>query len=92
MAKSAPDGTTLYWGANGAMTINPSLLPSPTFDPVRDLAPIARVLVMPSILAVNNDVPAKSVAELFALAKAGPGNCPMRRPASARRSTSPASC
>lgn len=73
VAKAASDGTTLYWGANGAMTINPSLLPNPTFDTVRDLAPIARVLVMPSLLVVNNDVPAKSVAELFALAKARPG-------------------
>jgi len=73
VAKSAPDGSTFYWGANGAMTINPSLQPSPTFDPVRDLAPIARVLVMPSILAVNSEVPAKTVAELFALAKAQPG-------------------
>ena len=70
VAKAAPDGTTLYWGANGAMTINPSLLPNPTFDTVRDLAPIARVLVMPSLLVVK---PAKSVAELFALAKARPG-------------------
>src|SRR5262249_6536218 len=39
VAKSAPDGSTLYWGANGAMTINPSLQPSPAFDPARDLAP-----------------------------------------------------
>jgi len=72
-AKSPPDGYTLYWGANGAMTINPSLLPNPSFDPQRDLAPIARLLVSPSILAVNNDVPAKSVAELIALARAQPG-------------------
>ncbi len=80
VAKSAPDGSTLYWGANGAMTINPSLQPSPAFDPARDLAPIARVLVMPSILAVNNDVPAKSVAELFALAKAQPGKLSFASP------------
>ena len=73
VAKAAPDGYTLYWGANGAMTINPSLLPNPTFDPQRDLAPIARLLVSPSILAVNNDVPVKTVAELIALAKAQPG-------------------
>ena len=80
VAKSVPDGSTLYWGANGAMTINPSLQSSPTFDPARDLAPIARVLVMPSILAVNNEVPAKSVAELFALAKAQPGKLSFASP------------
>jgi tripartite-type tricarboxylate transporter receptor subunit TctC len=73
VARSPPDGYTLYWGANGAMTINPSLQASPTFDPMRDLAPVARLLVMPSILAVNLDVPAKTVAELIALAKAQPG-------------------
>ena len=73
VARSPPDGYTLYWGANGAMTINPSLQSNPSFDPMRDLAPVARLLVMPSILAVNNDVPAKTVAELIALAKAQPG-------------------
>jgi tripartite-type tricarboxylate transporter receptor subunit TctC len=55
------------------MTINPSLQPNPTFDPMRDFAPVARLLVMPSIFAVNIDVPAKNVAELIALAKAQPG-------------------
>jgi tripartite-type tricarboxylate transporter receptor subunit TctC len=73
VAKSTPDGTTFYWGANGALTINPTLLASQTYDVVRDLAPVARLLIMPSILAVNNDVPAKSFAELVALAKAQPG-------------------
>ena len=73
VSKAAPDGYTLYWGANGAMTINPSLLPNPSFDPQRDLAPIARLLVSPSILAVNNDVPVKTVAELIALARSQPG-------------------
>src|SRR5215813_7895792 len=73
VARSPADGYTLYWGANGAMTINPALQPSPSFDPARDLAPIARLLVAPSILAVNNDVPAKTVKELIALAKAQPG-------------------
>jgi tripartite-type tricarboxylate transporter receptor subunit TctC len=73
VGKSPPDGYTLYWGANGALTINPSLQVNPTFEPLRDLAPVARLLVMPSILAVNTDVPAKSVAELIALARANPG-------------------
>src|SRR3954467_815886 len=39
VAKAAPDGYTLYWGANGALTINPSLQNNPTFDPLRDLGP-----------------------------------------------------
>jgi tripartite-type tricarboxylate transporter receptor subunit TctC len=73
VAKAAPDGATLYWGANGALTINPTLQANPTYDVQRDLAPVVRLLVMPSILAVGNDVAAKSVAELFALAKAQPG-------------------
>jgi tripartite-type tricarboxylate transporter receptor subunit TctC len=55
------------------LTINPTLQPNPTYDVVRDLAPVARLLVVASILAVNNDVPAKSVSELIALAKASPG-------------------
>ena len=73
VAKAAPDGTTFYWGANGALTINPTLLTSQTYDVEHDLVPVARLLVMPSILAVNNDVPAKSFAEFVALAKAQPG-------------------
>ena len=73
VAKSAPDGATFYWGANGALTINPTLLPNQTYDVVKDLTPVVRLLIMQSILAVNNDVPAKSFAELIALAKAQPG-------------------
>jgi tripartite-type tricarboxylate transporter receptor subunit TctC len=73
VAKAAPDGTTFYWGANGALSINPTLLPNQTYDVERDLAPVARLLVMPSILAVNNDVPAKTFGEFVALAKAQPG-------------------
>jgi tripartite-type tricarboxylate transporter receptor subunit TctC len=73
VARATPTGYTLYWGANGALAINPSLLPSATFDPERDLAPIARLVTATTILAVNNDVPVKSVAELIALAKAQPG-------------------
>jgi tripartite-type tricarboxylate transporter receptor subunit TctC len=73
VAKAAPDGTTFYWGANGALTINPTLLPNQPYDVQRDLAPVARLLVMASILAVNNDLPVKSFAELVALAKKEPG-------------------
>jgi tripartite-type tricarboxylate transporter receptor subunit TctC len=73
VSKAAPDGATLYWAANGAIAINPSLYPTASYDTVRDLAPITRLIVTPSILAVNNDLPVKSVAELIALAKSKPG-------------------
>jgi tripartite-type tricarboxylate transporter receptor subunit TctC len=73
VAKAAPDGYTLAWAASGALTIGPRLQSKISYDPVRDLAPISQVLTMPSILAVNNDVPAKSFEELIALAKAQPG-------------------
>lgn len=73
VVKAPNDGYTLYFGANGAMTIAPSLLTKLQFDPVADFAPIGLFLTMPSILAVNNDVPAKTVQDLVAMAKAQPG-------------------
>jgi tripartite-type tricarboxylate transporter receptor subunit TctC len=73
IAKAAPDGYTLGWIANGALTIAPALQSKLPYDSAHDFAPISQVLVMPSILAVNNDVPAKSFQELVALAKALPG-------------------
>ena len=72
-AKALPDGYTLKYGANGAMTIAPSLYSKLAFDPTRDFAPISLLLSMGSILAVNNDVPVKSLQQLIALAKEQPG-------------------
>ncbi|MFO1082718.1 MAG: tripartite tricarboxylate transporter substrate binding protein [Reyranellaceae bacterium] len=71
-AKATPDGYTLLWGANAALTVLPSLQSLP-FDPLKDLAPITTTLSMPSIILVNNDLPVKSLAELIAYAKANPG-------------------
>src|SRR5215469_13711146 len=48
LAKAAPDGTTLMWGANGAITINPSLQSRVSYDPVTDFAPISLALRMAS--------------------------------------------
>jgi tripartite-type tricarboxylate transporter receptor subunit TctC len=73
IAKAAPDGYTLGWIANGALTIAPALQTKLPYDSARDFAPISQVLVMPSILAVNNDVPVKTLQDLIALAKAEPG-------------------
>jgi len=73
VAKAPPDGATLMLGANGALTIAPALQEKLTYDPTRDLTPITLLLRMPSIVVVSNDLPAKSFAELIALAKAQPG-------------------
>jgi tripartite-type tricarboxylate transporter receptor subunit TctC len=72
VAKAAPDGYTLMWTGNAAITIVPVLQGTP-FDPVKDLTPITAALVMPSILAVNNDLPVKTLPDLIALAKKEPG-------------------
>lgn len=73
VAKAPPDGHTLAYGANGAMTIAPSLQRKLPYDPTRDFAPISLLLSMPSIVAVNNELPVKSFPELIALAKSQPG-------------------
>ncbi len=73
VAKSPPDGHTLYYGANGAMTIAPSLFSDLPIDPIGDFTPIVQLLTMGSILCVNNHLPVKSVQELIALAKRRPG-------------------
>ena len=73
VAKSPSDGYTLSYAGNGAITIAPSLYSKLGYDPTRDFVPISMILTMPSILAVNNDVPAKTFQELMALAKAQPG-------------------
>jgi tripartite-type tricarboxylate transporter receptor subunit TctC len=72
-AKSAPDGYTLQYGANGAMTIAPGLFSNLAYDPARDFAPISQLLAMPSIVAVHPVLPTKNMKELMALAKAQPG-------------------
>jgi tripartite-type tricarboxylate transporter receptor subunit TctC len=73
VAKSAPDGTTLLLSNDGPVSINPNLYQRMPYDPKKELAPVTMVVEAPFILVVNPDVPAKSVAELIALAKANPG-------------------
>lgn len=70
---AAPDGYTLFLGSVGNLAQNPVLQEKPAYDPVRDFAPVALLATSVFVLAVNNAVPAKSVQELIALAKAKPG-------------------
>ena len=72
-AKAPPDGYTLKYGANGAMTIAPGLYSKLAFDPTRDFTPVSLLLSMGSIVAINNDVPVKTLQQLIALARERPG-------------------
>ncbi len=71
-AKSPHDGYTLLLTGAGLVT-NVSLYRNLPFDPIKDFAPISLVAFAPNVLVVHPTVPAKSVAELIALAKAKPG-------------------
>ena len=73
VAKSAPDGYTLVMGAIATHAINPALYPTLPYDPLRDFRHVALLIQVPNVLVVNNDLPARSVAELIALAKRQPG-------------------
>ncbi len=73
VARAAPDGYTLFVTTNTTHSANPSLMKQLTYDPVKDFTPIARTGNLPFMLVINPDVPAKSVQELTAYAKANPG-------------------
>jgi tripartite-type tricarboxylate transporter receptor subunit TctC len=73
VAKSSPDGHTLVMGAIATHAINPALYPKLAYDPVRDFRHIALLVQVPNVLVVNTELPARSVAELVALAKRQPG-------------------
>ena len=73
VAKAAPDGYTLVMCGNGSLVVAPSLYEKLPYDPSRDFAPISRVFVAANLLVVHPDVPATSLPELVALAKAKPG-------------------
>jgi tripartite-type tricarboxylate transporter receptor subunit TctC len=73
-AKSVPDGYTMTIGTITSHAINPVLRKKLDFDPVKDFQPISLVVSSPQLLAVHPSVPAKTVKELIALAKARPGS------------------
>jgi len=72
VAKSAPDGYNLLV-VSSSYAINPSLYPDLPFDPVKDLLPVSLIAEAPFLLVVHPSVPARSVKELVAFAKAKPG-------------------
>jgi tripartite-type tricarboxylate transporter receptor subunit TctC len=72
VAKAPPDGYTLLVAIQSPLALAPSLYKL-GFDPVKDLAPVARYAAIPYAMVVTNSLPAKSIQELIALAKAKPG-------------------
>lgn len=73
VAKAAPDGYTILMGHTGTHAINISLRKSLPYDPVKDFVAISLIAISPNILVVHPSLPARSVKELIALAKARPG-------------------
>ena len=72
VAKAAPDGYTLLL-VTPSFTANPALYPKLPYDAVKDFAPVAQVLSYPHVLVASAGLPATSVQEVIALAKANPG-------------------
>jgi tripartite-type tricarboxylate transporter receptor subunit TctC len=72
VAKSAPDGHTLYLGATGAITVSPAVLSKLPYDTLRDFTPISMIAWTPLVLVVNANAPVATVQELVAYAKANP--------------------
>jgi tripartite-type tricarboxylate transporter receptor subunit TctC len=72
VAKAEPDGYTLGIVASGNLVINPYIYRSMPFDAKTDLVPVAAIAEAPQVIAVNEEVPAQTLQELIALAKAKP--------------------
>jgi len=73
VAKSPPDGYTLFLSVIGTMAINPSLYKTMTFDSIKDFAPISQLTSMPQVMLVHPSIPATTVREFIAYAKSHPG-------------------
>jgi tripartite-type tricarboxylate transporter receptor subunit TctC len=73
VAKSPPDGYTIYVGSHGTQAIHPHISKNLPYDPDKDFAPVIFLGTTPTLLVVNPTLPAKSLKELIAHAKANPG-------------------
>jgi len=72
-AKSPPDGYTLLAAPNGNLVVNPHMYSKLAYDVFKDLAPVTRIAAVQNVLVINAEVPASSMKEFIALARAKPG-------------------
>lgn len=72
VARAEPDGYTILMGTVATHALNPLMLKTKPYDADKDFAPVSLLVVVPNVLVVNPQLPAKSVAELLALLKANP--------------------
>jgi tripartite-type tricarboxylate transporter receptor subunit TctC len=73
VARAAPDGYTLGLGGTGTLAIDPTLYPNVGYDPRKDFTPVGLIATSALIVLVNPAVPAKTLGEFIAYAKAEPG-------------------
>jgi tripartite-type tricarboxylate transporter receptor subunit TctC len=73
VARARPDGYTLLAGTTSELVISPVIMSTPSYDPVRDLAPIVTTVVSISALMVHESLPVHTLRELIAYARANPG-------------------
>ena len=81
-ARSAPDGYTILLGNVGSIAINPGVFTNLSVNPLRDLVAVTQVVDVPGVLIVHPSVPAKSIKELVAYARANPGKLNYASPGS----------
>ena len=77
VVRAAPDGYTLIVNSVGPVAVNPTLYPKLPYNPLTELVPIVQIADVPNVLVVHPSVPAKTVEEFVAYARANPGklNC-----------------
>jgi tripartite-type tricarboxylate transporter receptor subunit TctC len=74
--KAAPDGYTLMYGSSGNLALLPHVK-KVSFDPLKDLTPVARFVIQPTLIATNAMLPVKNLQDLVAMMKASPGKLRM---------------